>query len=105
MELFKIAKIYLGCSESDGISTSFLEAISHGVYPIQTNTSCADEWLTKGIRASLVPLDQEAISEELIRVAFNWVHCKNDTINNLRIARNALDPKTIEDKSKEFYFD
>ena len=105
MDLFKKAKIYLGCSESDGISTSFLEAISHGVYPIQTNTSCADEWLTKGIRASLVPLDQEAISEELIRVAFNWTHYENDTITNLRIAKNALDPKAIEAKSKEFYLD
>ena len=105
MKLFKQAKIYLGCSESDGISTSFLEAISHGVYPIQTNTSCADEWITKGIRASLVPLDQQAISEELIRVALNWTHHENDTVNNLRIARNALDPKAIQDKSKDFYLD
>ncbi len=105
MGLFKKAKIYLGCSESDGISTSFLEAISNGVYPIQTTTSCADEWVAKGITASLVPLDQETISEELIRIAFNWNNVKNDTVNNLRIARIALDPESIEEKSKEFYLD
>jgi hypothetical protein len=105
MTLFKNAKIYLGCSESDGISTSFLEAISHGVYPIQTTTSCADEWVAKGIKAGLVPLDHEIISKELIRVALNWNNYEIDTINNLRIAKIALDPKTIKDKSKDFYLD
>ena len=105
MELFKKAKIYLGCSESDGISTSFLEAISHGVYPIQTSTSCADEWVTKGIRASLIPLDQELISKELIRIATDWNTFENDLLNNLRIAKVALDPRTIADKSREFYLD
>jgi glycosyltransferase involved in cell wall biosynthesis len=103
MKIFTKAKIYLGCSESDGISTSFLEAISFGVYPIQTTTSCADEWVTIGISASLIPLNQDLITKELIRVASNWNNFMNEVTNNLQIAKIALDPETISNRSKAFY--
>ncbi len=53
---FKASRIYIGCSESDGISTSFLEALVNGAYPIQTGTSCANEWVQKGASASIVKL-------------------------------------------------
>lgn len=46
LELFAQAKIYLGLSESDGISTSLLEAMAMGAIPIQTSTSCCDEWFS-----------------------------------------------------------
>jgi len=103
MDLFQRAKIYLGCSESDGISTSFLEAISNGVYPIQTSTSCADEWVSNGIHASIVGLNQDEISRELIRVASTWDSLSNEIHNNLRIARNLLSPQKIAAMSREFY--
>lgn len=45
LELFGRSKIYIGISESDGISTSMLEAMSQGAIPVQTLSSCADEWL------------------------------------------------------------
>jgi hypothetical protein len=45
LNLFESARIYVGLSLSDGISTSLLEAMSRGAFPIQTNTSCAGEWL------------------------------------------------------------
>ena len=103
MELFKRARIYLGCSLSDGISTSFLEALSHGVYPIQTNTSCAHEWVKKGIHASLVNLDLEEISSELISRATAWQSLEIKTSHNLQVARELLDPITIKSKSQTFY--
>ena len=103
MALFQRAKIYLGCSESDGISTSFLEAISHGVYPIQTNTSCADEWVSDGICASIVGLDRDEISQELIRVASIWDSLDSEIQNNLHIARNLLSPQKIAEKCMKFY--
>jgi glycosyltransferase involved in cell wall biosynthesis len=68
-EKFKESRIYIGCSESDGISTSFLEALISGAYPIQTGTSCANEWVQKGASASIVRLDsgelQAAIENSL----------------------------------------
>jgi hypothetical protein len=51
---FSKSRIYIGCSISDGVSTSFLEALQHGCYPIQTNTSCASEWVAKGVVASII---------------------------------------------------
>ena len=103
MELFKRARIYLGCSISDGISTSFLEALSHGVYPIQTNTSCANEWVEKGIHASLVSLNLDEISSELISKATNWKSLEKLTSHNFEIARTLLDPISIQAKSQTFY--
>lgn len=58
---FKASRIYIGCSESDGISTSFLEALVNGAYPIQSGTSCANEWVQKGASASIVRLAPKAL--------------------------------------------
>ena len=43
LELFAKTKIYVGLSESDGISTSMLEAMAMGAIPVQTTTGCCDE--------------------------------------------------------------
>jgi len=44
LDLFASARIYIGISLSDGISTSLLEAMAMGAFPIQTSTACVDEW-------------------------------------------------------------
>ena len=44
LEMFAKSKIYVGLSESYGISTSMLEAIAMGAIPVQTSTACCDEW-------------------------------------------------------------
>jgi glycosyltransferase involved in cell wall biosynthesis len=44
---FSEARVYIGISLSDGISTSLLEAMATGCYPIQTHTSCAAEWISE----------------------------------------------------------
>lgn len=44
LDLFAKSKVYVGLSESDGISTSLLEAMAMGAIPVQTATSCCDEW-------------------------------------------------------------
>jgi glycosyltransferase involved in cell wall biosynthesis len=48
LDLFASARIYLGLSLSDGISTSLLEAMAMGAFPVQTTTACVDEWITPG---------------------------------------------------------
>jgi glycosyltransferase involved in cell wall biosynthesis len=48
LDLFASARIYLGISLSDGISTSLLEALAMGAYPIQSSTACIDEWFRPG---------------------------------------------------------
>jgi glycosyltransferase involved in cell wall biosynthesis len=48
LDLFASARIYVGISLSDGISTSLLESMAMGAFPIQTRTACIDEWFEPG---------------------------------------------------------
>ena len=65
---FGSARVYLGLSISDAISTSVLEAMSMGAFPIQTNTSCCDEWFDDGIGGFIVsPVDNDMIKDRLLR--------------------------------------
>jgi hypothetical protein len=69
IELFSTAAAYVGFSRSDGVSTSFLEALAHGAYPLQTSTACISEWHDRGARfSSLNVEDPEQAIRELLRV-------------------------------------
>ena len=64
LRLHSRARVYLAVSISDAISTSMLEAIAMGAFPIQTNTSCCDEWITDGESGFIVsPGDVDRIAE------------------------------------------
>jgi glycosyltransferase involved in cell wall biosynthesis len=54
LDLFASARIYIGISLSDGISTSLLEAMAMGAFPIQTGTACVDEWFENGVNGTRV---------------------------------------------------
>ncbi len=103
LEKFKIAQIYIGCSKSDAISTSFLEALVYGAYPIQTNTSCANEWKNRGFKCEIVQLDAALIADSVVKVLSNIEDLDESIINNLKLARIHLDEDIIKLKSKEFY--
>ena len=65
---FGEARIYMGISISDAISTSALEAMAMGAFPIQTNTSCCDEWFKDGEGGFIVsPGDFDVICEKFGR--------------------------------------
>jgi glycosyltransferase involved in cell wall biosynthesis len=55
LRLLGRARIYVGLSISDAISTSLLEALVMGAFPIQSCTSCADEWIVDGESGLIVP--------------------------------------------------
>jgi glycosyltransferase involved in cell wall biosynthesis len=58
----------VGLSISDAISTSLLEAIVMGAFPIQSCTSCADEWIVDGESGFIVPSeDPEPVSAAIRR--------------------------------------
>ena len=46
LSLFGKALIYVGISKTDGISTSMLEAMAMGAVPVQSGTSCCQEWIS-----------------------------------------------------------
>jgi glycosyltransferase involved in cell wall biosynthesis len=66
--MFARSKIYVGLSESDGISTSMLEAMAMGAIPVQTSTACCDEWFGDSgvaVHEITVPAVKNAIREGL----------------------------------------
>ena len=103
IELFKKAKIYLGISRSDGISTSFLEAITYGAYPIQTNTSCVSEWINKGVEGSVVGLNSNEILRAINDALSNDKLLNQAQLNNIKIASAFLSSTKIKEISKTFY--
>ena len=63
------ARLSIGLSISDGISTSLLEAMVMGSFPIQSCTACANEWITHGVTGMVVPPDDHDRIAAAIRIA------------------------------------
>ena len=101
-EKFMNAKIYIGASKSDGISTSFLEALVLGAYPIQTNTSCGGEWAEKGFCAHLIDPNEGAILEALKEVV-ELTNLEEMRLHNKALASKYLDFEKIKAESIKFY--
>ena len=102
--IFSKARIYVGLSLSDGISTSLLEAMSMGAFPIQTSTSCADEWITPGksgvlirslnadevLSAMELGLKDDALVDEAVEI-------------NKEALRSKANPEALKQSAKAFY--
>jgi glycosyltransferase involved in cell wall biosynthesis len=99
------ARISIGLSISDAISTSLLEAMAMGSFPIQSNTSCGEEWIIDGETGILVPPEDPEIIEQAIRKAL-----KNDglvdaaAITNVNKIGNDADFETLKDISLQSCF-
>ena len=100
---FGKSRIYIGCSRSDGLSTSFLEAIVHGAYPIQTITSCAGEWVAKGYVASLISADPSEILDAILSALRDDFLVDSAARINLELAQNDLSYGRIQDQALTFY--
>ena len=70
--LFAKSKIYIGLSKSDGVSTSLIESMALGAFPIQSDTSCAKEWIVNNKSGFIVkPDDISQISKKILFVLNN----------------------------------
>jgi hypothetical protein len=65
------ARASIGLSISDAASTSFLEALAMGSFPIQSHTSCADEWVIDGQTALLVPPEEPQLIAQALKRAIS----------------------------------
>jgi glycosyltransferase involved in cell wall biosynthesis len=100
---FLKSRVYVGCSVSDGISTSFLNALVSGTYPIQTDTSCANEWVDNGSVASIIPLDVSKLESEIEMALSNDALVDRAEKANYRVALKYLDKNIVSAKAKLFY--
>lgn len=104
MDLFASARAYVGISLSDGISTSLLEAMVAGCFPIQTGTSCADEWVVHGSTGMIVEVDDvEGIADALRRALKDDQLVDDAAEANRAVAAARLDEDVIRRKSFRFY--
>jgi hypothetical protein len=104
LELHGKSRISIGLSISDGISTSLLEAMVMGSFPIQSCTACANEWFVDGETGLLVPPEDVEIIEVAIRKALTDDQLvDNAAKQNYKLAKNRLDSENLKQKTIQFY--
>jgi glycosyltransferase involved in cell wall biosynthesis len=98
------SRISLGVSISDGISTSFLESVVMGSFPIQTCTACADEWVEDGVSGFIVPPDDpDLIAARLARAATDDAFVDRAAEINSDTAKARLDHAVVRGRILENY--
>lgn len=104
LRMHSLARVYLGVSVSDAISTSALEAMAMGAFPIQTNTSCCDEWFADGEGGFLIPPDDVEIIADRLRRALTDDRLVDEAaaVNGATI-RSRLDNRNIQKRIWSFY--
>lgn len=96
LQLYGAARIYIGLSISDAISTSLLEAIVMGTFPIQSCTSSAEEWIRDGETGLIVPPeDPEPVAAAIRRALSDDALVNRAAELNARVARERLDESVI----------
>lgn len=103
LQEFEKSRIYLGVSRCDGISTSFLESLCTGAFPVQTNTSCANEWIKKGAIGKLPNPSVGEVYEAISSCLHDDVLLNLAQVNNIQIARRYLSREEVYPLAREFY--
>lgn len=98
------SRLSIGLSISDGVPSSFLEALVMGSFPIQSWTSCADEWIEDGNSGILVPPEDPEVVANAIRRALTDDALVNQAAEtNYRLAGGRLDKTVLRQKIVELY--
>lgn len=106
LSLYARARIYLGAGISDGISTSCLEAMAMGAFPIQSKSACCTEWFEDG--TSGLAVDGENIDEmaaALSRAIDDDLLCKNARVVNDEIISSRLNYEVVKAAAVQAYID
>lgn len=104
LAMYGRARIALGLSLSDGVSTSFLEALAMGAFPIQSWTACADEWVEDGLSGLLVPPeDVTAVASALRNALTNDALVDHAAEINAATTHQRLDQKLIREQAIDYY--
>jgi glycosyltransferase involved in cell wall biosynthesis len=104
LKIFGRARLYVGLSLSDGISTSLLEAMSMGAFPIQTSTSCADEWISPGTSGVLIRnLDAEEVGKAM-KLALEDDSLVDEAVEiNRQAISSKANSQTLKNSARAFY--
>lgn len=104
MALHGSSRISIGLSISDAISTSMLEAMVMGSFPIQSNTACVDEWIKDGKSGFIVPPENPTVIARAIKKALTDNALVDRAAKlNWQTAQKRLGYHLIKKKTIEFY--
>lgn len=104
LSLHAQARVSIGLSMSDAISTSFLEAMAMGSFPIQSCTACANEWIEHGVSGMIVPPEDPDIIEMAIRTALSDDELVNLAAKiNWQTALTRLDGEFLKQRTADMY--
>jgi glycosyltransferase involved in cell wall biosynthesis len=104
LSLHAKARISIGLSISDAISTSLLEAMVMGSFPIQSCTACADEWVQHGVSGMIVPPEDPEVIEKAIRIALAEDGLVDKAAEiNWQVALTRLDGALLKQKATNIY--
>ncbi|MDQ3652565.1 MAG: glycosyltransferase [Acidobacteriota bacterium] len=104
LRLHGSAHVSIGLSISDAISTSLLEAMIMGSFPIQSNTGCGDEWIKNEVNGLLVhPESPEEVAMALRRTLTDDTMVDRAAEINARLTTERLDKSVIQPQTIEMY--
>jgi hypothetical protein len=96
LKIYGQARISISLSISDGVPNSLLESMVMGTFPIESNTSCANEWITHGETGFIVPPEDPEPVARAIRKAIQDNSLINQSAEiNYRIAQKRFDNSVI----------
>lgn len=87
-EYLRASQIYLSMSLSDGASTSLLEAMACGIYPIVSDIPANRKWIQDGDNSFLVPVrDAETLAQRIKEARSNTELRRRGVVKNLKIVK------------------
>lgn len=104
LDLYLESRVFIGLSISDGVPNSMLEAMVMGAFPIQSRTSCADEWIDNNYNGILVPPEDPEIIEKTIRIVLKDDKLVDEAARyNYKLIKKRLDKTDISRKVIDVY--
>lgn len=98
------SRVSIGLSISDGLSTSALEALLMGAFPVQSDTCCLTELLKDGEGMLLVPPeDPQEIARAVRRALADDALVDRAALLNAQIAEERLDYGVIQPRVVQMY--
>ncbi|MDA9854033.1 glycosyltransferase [Aquiluna sp.] len=101
LSLFRRSKIYVGISRTDGISTSMLEAMACGAVPVQTSTSCCDEWF-EGTGVAVSSWSSQEVETAILR-ALEMSQSESARITNNEIIKARASQAQVKKIAVRYY--
>lgn len=104
LRLHGSARVSIAISIADGISTSLLEAMAMGSFPIQTCTACANEWIEDGQGGFIVdPENPYQIAHRLSVALTDDALVDNAATENWNVITQKADRALIQSEVQRAY--